>query len=80
MRRAGSLYLAFNAAGTSMLAEKYQRSRQNGLAADRLRILSGEEAHALEPGLSPRVSSGLYTETTGIIAFSDKGARRHCWN
>lgn len=68
MRRVGSLYLAFNAAGANMLAEKYQRGRQNGLAAGTLRIISGEEARALEPGLSPRVTSALYAETTGIIA------------
>lgn len=68
MRRIGSLYLAFNAEGQSVLAEKYQRGLQNGIAADTMRLIAGVEARDLEPGLSDRVVSALYAETTGIIA------------
>ncbi len=62
----GSLVCAF---GTDQeekaLEDLYERSFQNGITCTRL--ISGEEARALEPNLSQQVSRALYVPNSGII-------------
>jgi len=64
--RNGSMVCAFGSEEEHLLLETlYQRGLQNGISSHRL--LSGEEARALEPNLSPEVSMVLYVPDAGII-------------
>jgi glycerol-3-phosphate dehydrogenase len=65
MKYIGALYLAFHDKGREMIREKYERGIKNG--APDMRIISGGEARAMEPGLSPRVMEALYAPGAGII-------------
>ncbi len=66
----GSLVCAFGTeAEEAALEALYQRSFQNGI--DCVRLISGEEARALEPNLSQAVSKALYVPNAGIICPYD---------
>ena len=64
-RRCGSLVVAFTPEDRAMLETLYQRGVANGVP--QLQLLSGEEAHALEPALAPEVCGALLAPTAGII-------------
>lgn len=64
-RRCGSLVVGFTPADRAMLETLYQRGVANGVPE--LRLLSGEDVHALEPALSPEVCGALLAPTAGII-------------
>ena len=78
-RQNGSLVLCLDEAGLPALEELYQRGITNGVEG--LRILTGEEARAMEPALSEQVTAALYAPTAGIvcpfgmtIAFAENAA------
>lgn len=64
-RNNGSLIVAFGADEEPALHELYERGIQNGVEG--LRLLSGDEARALEPALSGEVTLALLASTAGII-------------
>ena len=64
-RRNGSLVVAFDQTEEDTLQRLYERGLQNGIA--QMRLISGEEARALEPNLSPEVTKALLVPTAGII-------------
>ncbi len=62
----GSLFVAFHQGGIEAIEEKYNKGLQNGVPG--MRIIDGDEARLMEPGLSPKVIRALYAPTTGIIS------------
>lgn len=65
-RRIGALMVAFERSGIDKLEEKRARAALNG--AGTLPIVSGDEARALEPRLSPGVISAMLAPSTGIVS------------
>ena len=65
----GSFVCAFGPEEEPAIDALYQRGIANGIG--RLQILSGEEARAMEPNLSERVTKVLYVPTAGIICPYD---------
>ncbi len=66
----GSLVCAFGTAEEEqVLDDLYHRSLQNGI--DCVKLISGEEARALEPSLSQQVSKALHVPNAGIICPYD---------
>ena len=63
--RNGSLVCAFSAEEDKTVKELYERGQINHIP--QLKILSGDEARALEPKLSQEVTSALYVPTAGIV-------------
>lgn len=80
-KRCGSLMAAKGPRGTAVLEKKYQQGIQNEVPG--LRMLSGSEARAIEPELSPQISSALYAPTTGtcnpwqLCLAGAEDAKRH---
>lgn len=64
-RHNGSMVCAFGADEEPALRALYARGLQNGIPG--LTLLSGDEARALEPALSPEITLVLRSETAGII-------------
>ena len=64
-RRNGSLVIGFGEDDRAAIETLYRRGLKNGVKE--LRILSGEEARGLEPGLSDRVTCALYAPSCAII-------------
>ncbi len=64
IRRVGTLVAAFNAEEKLELRWLYERGIQNGVPG--LELLTGEEARAMEPMLSPDVVAALHAKTGGI--------------
>lgn len=64
-RNNGSLVLCFDKAQTGDLEALYEKGVQNGVKG--LKILSGDEARALEPRLSQEVVAALYAPSAGIV-------------
>src|SRR5699024_1777922 len=64
-RRCGSLVVGFTPEGRATLETLYRRGVANGVPE--LRLLTGEEARAMEPSLSPEVCGALYAPTAGVI-------------
>ena len=62
----GSLVLGFTPADRETLAELYRRGRANGVPG--LALLTGEEARALEPNLSPAVAAALHAPSAAICS------------
>jgi glycerol-3-phosphate dehydrogenase len=60
--RCGSLMVSYGRRGDDVLREKLENGRAGGVPG--LRLLSGGEARALEPGLREGVTSALYAEST----------------
>ena len=78
-RQNGALVLCFAEEDKPSLQALYERGVRNGVKE--LKILSGEEARALEPALSDQVVAALYAPTSGIvcpfgmtIAFAENAA------
>ena len=65
----GSFVCAFGEEEDPAIDELYQRGLANGI--EKLQILSGDEARAMEPNLSEKVSRVLYVPTAGIICPYD---------
>ena len=65
-RRCGALVVGFGEEDRSTLEELLLRGQQNGVSG--LKLISGEEAIALEPSLNPEVSCALEVETSGIVS------------
>lgn len=66
-RRNGSMVCAFGTeAEEKLLEELYQQGQKNGIPG--LRLISGEEARALEPALSKEVSRVLHVTNAGVIS------------
>ena len=64
-KRVGSLVVAFSPEQLPPLRTLYDRGCKNGVPG--LRLLSGEEARAMEPGLSEEVCGALLAPSAGII-------------
>ena len=64
-KRVGSLVVAFSPEQLPTLRTLYDRGSKNGVPG--LRLLSGEEARAMEPGLSEEVCGALFAPSAGII-------------
>ena len=64
-KRVGSLVVAFTPEQLPTLQTLYERGCQNGVPG--LRLLSGEEARALEPQLSEEVCGALLAPSAGVI-------------
>ncbi len=63
--RNGSLVCAFSAEEDKTVQELYERGQKNNIP--QLKVLSGDEARAIEPKLSEAVTSALYVPTAGVI-------------
>lgn len=61
----GSMVAAFNAQEANALEGLLRRGRENGVPG--LSLLTGDEARALEPNLSPDVTAALLAPSSGII-------------
>lgn len=66
MEYVGSLFVAFHDEGMEQIAEKMKKGEKNGVPG--MKLISGREARALEPSLSPHVIGAMYAPTTGIIS------------
>lgn len=64
--RPGSLMVSCGPRGKAVLEKKLDQGRENGVEG--LRLLSGEEARALEPGLTERVNAALWAPGTGTVS------------
>ncbi|WP_394968534.1 NAD(P)/FAD-dependent oxidoreductase [Candidatus Allofournierella merdipullorum] len=64
-KRVGSLVVAFSPEQLPTLRALYDRGCKNGVPG--LRLLSGGEARAMEPGLSEEVCGALFAPSAGII-------------
>ena len=64
-KRVGSLVVAFSPEQLPTLRTLYDRGCKNGVPG--LRLLSGEQARAMEPGLSEEVCGALLAPSAGII-------------
>ena len=64
-RRNGALVLCFNEKDLPRLEELRERGEKNGVEG--LRIVSGDELHALENALSPEAVAALYAPTSAIV-------------
>ena len=63
--RCGSLLVTYDDQTVSRLEKKLQNGIRNGVPG--LRLLSGPEAEAMEPGLKKGVKAALYAPTTGTV-------------
>ena len=64
-RRSGAVVVCFDEKDLPRLEELLDRGQQNGVEG--LRIVRGEELHALEPALSPAAVAALYAPTSAIV-------------
>ena len=65
-RRNGSFVCAFGAEEEKTLQKLYARGLANGI--EQLSLISGDEARALEPALSPDITLVLNVPTAGIVS------------
>ena len=63
--RCGSLLVTYDASSVPKLRQKLKNGIQNGVPG--LRLLSGEEAEAMEPMLKHGVAAALYAPGTGTV-------------
>lgn len=63
--RCGSLLVTYDEASVSKLLRKLDNAKENGVPG--VKLLSGEEAEALEPMLAKGVVAALYAPTTGTV-------------
>ncbi len=68
-KRNGSMVCAFSPEEEPLIEELYQQGQENGIPG--LKILSGEEARALEPNLSQAVTKVLLVTNAGIVCPYD---------
>lgn len=64
-RKTGSLVIGFGDEDREAIEKLYARGLKNGVEG--LRVIDGEEARCLEPGLSDSVTCALYAPTAGIV-------------
>ncbi len=64
-KRNGSLIICWEEDGMGTLNELMENGRKNGVEG--LRIITGDEARAMEPNLSEKVVAALYAPTGGIV-------------
>ena len=64
-RRVGAFVVCFAEEERPKLQELYDRGVKNGVTG--MKLLTGEEARALEPNLSEEVAGALLAETSGIV-------------
>lgn len=64
-KRVGAMVVCLNNDELPKLNELYQRGIKNGVSG--LKIISGDEARALEPNLSKNACGALLAETSGIV-------------
>lgn len=64
-QRTGALVVCLREEELPKLRELYERGRKNGVPG--LRLLTGQEARALEPNLKEEVCGALLAETSGIV-------------
>lgn len=62
-RQCGSLVLGFTPADRANLEELYRRGQANGVQVE---LLTGDQARALEPNLSDKVTAALHAPTAAI--------------
>ncbi len=65
IKRPGSIMFGFEETAEHVLKRKYEQGLENGVPG--LRLLGRDEILALEPGLNPEVSLGLFAPTTGTV-------------
>jgi glycerol-3-phosphate dehydrogenase len=65
-KRIGSLYVSFGPNGEERMYKKYQNGLANGVPD--MRIVTGDEARAIEPRLSDKAISALWAPTTAIVS------------
>lgn len=65
-RQCGSFVLGFSEADRAALDALYERGRANGVP--NLALLTGDEARALEPNLSPAVVRALHAPSAAIVS------------
>lgn len=63
--RCGSLMLCHGPRGAEVLKKKYKNGLQNHVSG--LELISGEEAHALEPHLAGEIYMGLFSPNTATV-------------
>lgn len=63
--RCGSLLVTYDEASVSKLLRKLDNAKENGVPG--VKLLSGEDAEALEPMLAKGVVAALYAPTTGTV-------------
>ena len=63
--RCGSLLVTYDADSVSKLERKLQNGIRNGVPG--VKLLSGQEAEAMEPGLKKGVAAALYAPSTGTV-------------
>lgn len=63
--RCGSLLVTYDEASVPKLLRKLDNAKENGVPG--VKLLSGEEAEAMEPMLAKGVVAALYTPTTGTV-------------
>ena len=63
--RCGSLLVTYDASSLDRLEKKFRNGIKNGVPG--LRLLTGEEAEAMEPGLKKGVTAALYAPSTGTV-------------
>lgn len=65
-RKTGSLVVAFTESEIDILQSLYNKGIKNGVPG--LKLMSGDEARAVEPYLSQTVRGALYCETAGVTS------------
>lgn len=68
-KRNGSMVCAFSAEEEPLIEELFQQGQQNNIPG--LKILSGDEARAIEPNLSEAVTRVLHVTNAGIVCPYD---------
>lgn len=66
MEYTGSLFVAFHDEGIEAIEEKMKKGIKNGVPD--MKMISGDEARAMEPMLSKDVIGAMYAPTTGIVS------------
>ena len=66
MEYVGSLFVAFHDEGLEHIKDKMKKGIKNGVPD--MKMISGDEARAMEPLLSKDVIGAMYAPTTGIIS------------
>lgn len=66
MEYVGSLFVAFHEEGLESVRDKIKKGKKNGVPD--MKMISGDEARAMEPMLSKDVIGAMYAPTTGVIS------------
>lgn len=66
-KRNGAFVICLDEKNLPGLQELYDRGIANGVPADSMEILTGDEVRTLEPNLSDKVVGAFYAKTSGIV-------------